>query len=132
METRRTGYVRCEVHVIHVTRDAREALRPGEALVFDWHRVAICCAVAGEVSLRRTSIAEVERSGSFVGLRSAVDAPVFAHRRAYAQLADRRLTIDCRRRFGRRWFTSDLPADFGLRAAFGRVPGKRHEGEGTA
>ncbi len=27
-----------------------EALRPGEALVFDWHRVAICCAVAGEVS----------------------------------------------------------------------------------
>jgi hypothetical protein len=114
---------------MQITSEAREALAPGEALVFDWHRVAICCAVAGEVSLRRTSMREVERSGSFVRLSSAGQAPVFAHRRAYAQLADRRLTVDCRRRFGRRWFTSDLPADFGLRAAFGRVPDQRSQEE---
>ena len=85
-----------------VTSEASEALAPGEALVFDWHRVAICCAVAGEVSLRRTSMREVERAGSFVRLSSREQAPVFAHRRAYVQLADRQLTVGCRRRFGRR------------------------------
>jgi hypothetical protein len=111
-----------------VTSEARDALAPGEALVFDWHRVAICCAVAGEVSLRRTSMREVEGSSSFVRLSPAGDAPVFAHRRAYTQLADRRLTIDCRRRFGRRFFTSDLPTDFGLRAALGRLPKETEEG----
>jgi hypothetical protein len=113
-----------------VTSEARDALAPGEALVFDWHRVAICCAVAGEVSLRRTSMREVERTGSFVRLSSSEQAPVFAHRRAYAQLADRQLTVDCRRRFGRRWFTSNLPADFGLRAAFGRLPDEQPSEEG--
>jgi hypothetical protein len=113
-----------------VTREAREALAPGEALVFDWHRVAICCAVAGEVSLRRTSMREVERAGSFVRLSSPEQAPVFAHRRAYAHLADRQLTVDCRRRLGRRWFTSNLPADFGLRAAFGRLPDQQPSEEG--
>jgi hypothetical protein len=30
---------------MRVTSEARDALEPGEALVFDWHRVAICCAV---------------------------------------------------------------------------------------
>jgi hypothetical protein len=111
-----------------VTSQARDALESDEALVFDWHRVAICCAVAGEVSLRRTSMREVERSGSFVRLSGTDDAPVFAHRRAYTQLAGRRLTVDCRRRFGRRFFTSDLPSDFGLRAAFGRLPNETEEG----
>jgi len=28
-----------------VTSEARDALESDEALVFDWHRVAICCAV---------------------------------------------------------------------------------------
>jgi hypothetical protein len=118
---------------MEVTRAVREALRPGEALVFDWHPVAICCAVAGEVSLRRTWTDEVERSGAFVRLEGAGDAPVFAHRRAYTLLAGRPLRIDCRRRFGRRWATSDLPPDFGLRAALGRLPGpnKTREEEGT-
>jgi hypothetical protein len=32
--------------------------------VFDWHRVAICCAAAGEVSLRRTTMTEVSGAGS--------------------------------------------------------------------
>jgi hypothetical protein len=111
-----------------VTSEARDALEPDEALVFDWHRVAICCAVAGEVSLRRTSMGEVVCSGSFMRLSEADDVPVFAHRRAYTQLAGRRLTVDCRRRFGRRFFTSDLPSDFGLRAAFGRLPNETEEG----
>lgn len=38
--------------MIHLTLHARSALSADEALVFDWHRVAICCATAGEVSLR--------------------------------------------------------------------------------
>ena len=38
--------------MIHLTPQARTELRHDEALVFDWHRVAICCACAGEVSLR--------------------------------------------------------------------------------
>jgi hypothetical protein len=112
---------------MHVTSEARSALRPGEVLVFDWHRVAICCAVAGEVSLRRTSMREIERSRRFVRLSSTGEAPVYAHRRAYPHLADRPLTIDCRRRLGRRFFSSDLPPDFGLRAAFGRLPDQRTE-----
>ena len=38
-----------------VTSEARDALEPGEALVFDWHRVAICCAVAGEGQVEDTA-----------------------------------------------------------------------------
>jgi hypothetical protein len=30
-------------------------LRPGEALVLDWHGLAICCAGAGEASLYAAS-----------------------------------------------------------------------------
>jgi hypothetical protein len=107
---------------MQLTERAREQLRPGEALVFDWHRVAICCAVAGEVSLRRTSETEVERSSALVRLSDDDEPPVFAHRRAYAHLAEQPLTIDCKRRLGMRFFTSDLPPDFGLRAVFGRLP----------
>jgi hypothetical protein len=44
-----------EAVVIHLTPQARTELRDDEALVFDWHRVAICCACAGEVSLRHRS-----------------------------------------------------------------------------
>jgi hypothetical protein len=107
---------------MQLTQRAREELRPGEALVFDWHRVAICCAVAGEVSLRKARVDEVERSRALVRLSDPEEPPVFAHRRAYVHLADRPLTIDCKRRLGLRRFTSDLPPDFGLRAVFGRLP----------
>jgi hypothetical protein len=99
---------------------ARDELRPHEALVFDWHRLAICCAAAGEVSLRRTTTREAERSRALV--RLADQAPVYAHRRAYSHLAGIPLTIDCRRRLGLRHFKSNLPSDFGLRAIFGRLP----------
>lgn len=103
----------------HLTEAARHDLNPGEALVFDWHRLAICCAAAGEVSLRRTTEDEIRRSGSFVPLADE-GTPVYAHRRAYSHLAGHDIEVDCRHRLGLRHFTSDLPADFGLRAIFGR------------
>ena len=87
--------------------------------------------MAGEVSLRRTSTREVERSNAFRRLPDAGDAPVFAHRRAYAELAGRPLRVDCKKRFGRRWFTSNLPPDFGLRSALGRLDDEQLQEERT-
>ena len=105
--------------MVHVTDAAREALREGEALVFDWHRVGICCAVAGEVSLRRDSGERLAASPSFRRLDE--DVPIYAAAMAYPHLANRDVTIDCRRLAGLRRFVSDLPTDFGLRASFGRL-----------
>jgi hypothetical protein len=105
--------------MVHATDAAREALREDEALVFDWHRVAICCAVAGEVSLRRDSGERLAATPSFRRLDG--DVAIYAHRMAYPHLANREVTIDCRRMIGRRRFVSDLPADFGLRASLGRL-----------
>ena len=107
--------------MIHLTPQARTELREDEALVFDWHRIAICCACAGEVSLRLTSRREVDRGRSLVPLPSDRGARVYAHRMAVPHLARRDVTIDCRRMLGMRHFRSDLPPDFGLRAVFGRM-----------
>jgi hypothetical protein len=107
---------------VHCTEAAQAALNAGEALVFDWHRVAICCAAAGEVSLRRDSQERLERSATFRPLAHDGEIPVYAHRMAYPHLAHRKVTIDCRRRVGCRHFVSDLPPDFGLRASLGRLP----------
>jgi len=107
--------------VVHCTEAALQALRDGEALVFDWHRVAICCACAGEVSLRRDSRERLDRSRAFRPLSHEGDAPIYAHRMAYPHLAGRDVTIDCRRHVGIRRFVSDLPQDFGLRASLGRL-----------
>jgi hypothetical protein len=107
--------------VIHLTLQARSELRADEALVFDWNRVAICCAVAGEVSLRSASRDRVETSRSFRPLPSDEGTRVYAHRMAVPHLARREVTIDCRRTLGMRRFRSDLPPDFGLRAVFGRA-----------
>jgi hypothetical protein len=106
--------------VIHLTPDARRELRADEALVFDWHRVAICCACAGEISLRRAPRSTVERKATYRRLRSDGAGRVFAHRMAVPHLARRDVNVDCRRMFGMRRFSSDLPSDFGLRAVFGR------------
>ena len=113
---------RCGVRLgamVHATDAAREALREDEALVFDWHRVAICCAAAGEVSLRRDSGRRLAASPSFRRLDG--DVAIYAHRMAYPHLVSREVTVDCRRRAGLRRFVSDLPSDFGLRASLGRV-----------
>jgi hypothetical protein len=112
---------------VRLTPAALSQLGPGEALVFDWVRVAMCCGAAGEVALRRTTIEEVMRSGSFVAMGKADASPVFAHRRAYSCLADQDIVIDCRKHFGIRHFTHDLPPDFGLRAVFGRPSTTQHE-----
>jgi hypothetical protein len=53
--------------LIHLTAQARTELREHEALVFDWHRVAICCACAGEVSLRRAPRRTLEDSREQTG-----------------------------------------------------------------
>ena len=107
--------------MIHLTPEARSELRENEALVFDWYRVAICCACAGEVSLRRAPRQRVEDSRSLVPLPSDRGTRVYAHRMAVPHLARRDVTIDCRRTLGVRRFRSDLPPDFGLRAVFGRA-----------
>jgi hypothetical protein len=105
--------------VVHITVQAKVALGD-DALVFDWHRVAICCACAGEVSLRRAPRARIESAAGYRRLDAA--APVYAHRLAYPHLARRDVAVDCRRTLGIRRFTSDLPTDFGLRASLGRLP----------
>jgi hypothetical protein len=109
--------------VVRVSPKAREALRAGEALVFDWTGLAFCCAVAGEISLRPTSLQEAQRSSVYLPLRSGEGPLVFAHRRAYPMLVGRDIEIDCRRRLGVRLFSSSLPPDLGLRTSFGREPG---------
>jgi hypothetical protein len=106
--------------LIHLTPHACTELRPNEALVFDWHRVAICCAAAGEVSLRPAPLSTVESNASYRPLPSDRGTRVFAHRMAVPHLARRDVTIDCRRVLGARRFRSDLPPDFGLRAVLGR------------
>lgn len=107
--------------MIHLTPQARMELRDDEALVFDWHRVAICCACAGEVSLRRAPRESVQDRASYRPLPSDRGIRVYAHRMAVPHLARREVTIDCRRTLGVRRFRSDLPPDFGLRAVFGRA-----------
>jgi hypothetical protein len=42
--------------VVWVSERAKAEFRAGEALVFDWTGLAFCCAVAGEVSLRPTTL----------------------------------------------------------------------------
>ena len=106
---------------VHLTSQAQDELRSGEALVFDWHRVAICCACAGEVSLRRAPVSSVD-SRAYRRVVTDPPAPVFIHRRALPHLHGRDVAIDCRRVLGLRRFVSDLPPDFGLRASLGRLP----------
>ena len=42
--------------MIHLTLQARSELKGDEALVFDWHRVALCCAVARVVRRFRSDL----------------------------------------------------------------------------
>ena len=109
--------------VVRVSGRAQAELRADEALVFDWTGLAFCCAVAGEVSLRPTTLKEAQRSSVYVRLGGGDGPLVFAHRRAYPMLVGREIEVDCRRRLGMRLFSSSLPPDLGLRTSFGRETG---------
>jgi len=103
-----------------LTPEARELLRPGEALVLDWHRMAICCAVAGETSLYAASEEDLSRRKGLVRLKG--EDPIYAARAIFPHLAGCQIKLDARKTFGIRRFSSDLPGDFGLRAVMGYLP----------
>ena len=105
---------------VSLTPAARGLLRPGEALVIDWHRMAICCAGAGEMSLYPMQEEKARARRGLVRLRG--EAPVYAARTIFPHLAGREVVLDARKSLGVRRFTSDLPGDFGLRAVMGRLP----------
>jgi hypothetical protein len=106
---------------VRFTDRAQAELRAGEALVFDWTSLAFCCAAAGEISLRPTTLRKAQRSPTYLPLRTGGSPSVFAHRRAYPMLVGRDIEVDCHRRLGVRSFSSSLPPDLGLRASFGRA-----------
>jgi hypothetical protein len=116
--------------MIKLTERARRALRPDEVLLLDWHRVAICCATAGEMSLRATPRARLAGPAGrrFRPVECDPPAAALVHERAYPHLEGRDIVVDCRLRLGLRQFGTDLPADFGLRASLGRIPGHIHPG----
>ena len=105
---------------IDLTPAAREALRPGEALVLDWHRLAVCCAGAGEASLYAMNEGSARKRKGLVRLKG--EDPVYAARAIFPHLAGRKVVLDSRKTLGFRRFVSDLPGDFGLRAVMGRLP----------
>jgi hypothetical protein len=105
---------------VRLTPEARRMLRPGEALVLDWHRLAICCAGAGEASLYAASGERLRRRKGLVRLNG--EDPIFAARAIFPHLAGREVRLDARKTLGVRRFSSNLPQDFGLRAAMGRLP----------
>ena len=105
---------------VTLTPAARDALRPGEALVLDWHRLAVCCAGAGESSLYAMNEKGALKRKGLVRLKG--EAPIYAARAIFPHLAGRKVSLDVRKTLGFRRFVSDLPGDFGLRAVMGRLP----------
>ncbi len=63
---------------VSLTPAAWEMLRPGEALVLDWHRMAVCCAGAGEVGLYAAPERGLRGRGGLVRLRG--EDPVYVAR----------------------------------------------------
>ncbi|MCA1715614.1 MAG: hypothetical protein LC781_01725 [Actinobacteria bacterium] len=110
---------------VRLTQAARELLRPGEALVLDWHRMAICCAGAGESSLYAMKEKGARKRKGLVRLKG--EDPIYAARAIFPHLAGRGVSVDARKILGIRLFTSDLPGDFGLRAVMGRLPEQDRE-----
>src|ERR687898_1973577 len=103
---------------VRLTPQARQLLRPDEALVLDWHRMAICCA--GEMRLYVMKEEKARGRKGLVRLRD--EASTYAARAIFPHLAGCEVIVDARRTFGVRRFTSNLPGDFGLRAIRGRLP----------
>lgn len=100
---------------ITLTAAAREALRDDEVVFFDWHVVGLCCADAGEFSVRPLRRKRLPKRARQFGTD-----PVFAHPTAWVHLAELPVTIDCRPLGRWRRFTTDLPPDAGLRCCLGR------------
>ena len=107
---------------VRLTPSAREALAPDETLVLDWHRMAICCAGAGEMGLYAMKEEKARGRKGLVRLKG--EDPIYAARAIFPHLAGREVVIDARKTLGVRRFISDLPGDFGLRAVMGRLPEK--------
>ena len=105
---------------VHLTPAARELLKPDEALVLDWHRLAICCAGAGEASLYAMNEEKARSRKGLIRLKG--EDPIYAARAIFPHLAGREVVLDARKTLGVRRFTSNLPGDFGLRAVMGRLP----------
>ncbi len=105
---------------VRMTPAARELLRPDEALVLDWHRMAICCAGAGEMSLGVAKKERVRRRKGLVRLEG--EDSIYAARAIFPHLAGHEVVLDARKVLGIRRFASNLPGDFGLRAVMGRLP----------
>jgi hypothetical protein len=105
---------------VSLTPAARDLLKPGEALVLDWHRMAMCCAGAGEASLYPMKEEGARRRKGLVRIKG--EDPIYAARAIFPHLAGRAVKLDARKVLGLRRFTSDLPGDFGLRAVMGRLP----------
>jgi hypothetical protein len=105
---------------VRLTPAARGLLRPGEALVLDWHRLAMCCAGAGEMGLYPMDEEKARGRKGLVRLKGK--APIYVARAIFPHLAGREVVLDARKTFGVRRFTSNLPGDFGLRAVMGRLP----------
>ena len=104
---------------VRLTPAARELLRPGEALVLDWHRLAVCCAGVGELGLYAMKEEGARKRKGLVRLKG--EDPIYAARSIFPHLAGREVSLDARKVLGFRHFTSDLPGDFGLRAVMGRL-----------
>ena len=109
-----------DVFDVRLTQQARQLLRADEALVFDWHRMAICCACAGEMSLY--AMREEKSRGRKGLVRLKGEDPIYAARAIFPHLAGAEVIVDASRTLGVRRFTSNLPGDFGLRAIMGRLP----------
>ena len=89
---------------VRLTPEARRMLRPGEALVLDWHRLAICCAGAGEASLYAASEERLRGRKGLVRLKGK--DPIFAARAIFPHLAGREVRLDARKTLGVRRFSS--------------------------
>ena len=104
---------------VRLTPAARELLRPGEALVLDWHRLAVCCARVGELGLYPMKEEGARKGKRLVRLKG--EDPIYAARAIFPHLAGSEVHLDVRKILGLRHFTSDLQGDFGLRAVMGRL-----------